>query len=123
MNGHLLSVGRVLPRLHRRHPKDDTCARGVTVAASGTQPARDRRLPPKRSKAQMKVLVTGGSGVVGESAVRELNSAGHAVRVLTRHAGRDQKWWPAGIEGWAGDVSNERSIRGAADGCDVVMHI
>ncbi len=71
----------------------------------------------------MKVLVTGGSGVIGESAVRELHRAGHTVRVLTRHAGRDQKWWPEGVEGWAGDVSNTTSIEGAADGCDVVLHI
>lgn len=71
----------------------------------------------------MKILVTGGSGVIGEAAVRELHRAGHSVRVLARHAGRDQKWWPAGVEGWAGDVSNERSIRGAAEGCDAVVHI
>lgn len=71
----------------------------------------------------MKVLVTGGSGVIGESAVLELHRGGHSVRVLTRHAGRDQKWWPEGVEGWAGDVSNTHSIEGAADGCDVVVHI
>ena len=71
----------------------------------------------------MKVLVTGGSGVVGESAVRALHRRGHAVRVLSRNAGRDQKWWPAGVEGWAGDVSDDKSVRGSADGCDVVLHI
>ncbi len=71
----------------------------------------------------MKVLVTGGSGVIGESAVRELHRAGHTVRVLTRHAGRDQKWWPEEVEGWVGDVSNTNSIEGAAEGCDVVLHI
>jgi NADH dehydrogenase len=43
--------------------------------------------------------------------------------VLTRHAGRDQKWWPHGVDGWAGDISSEKSIRGAADGCDAVVHI
>ena len=48
----------------------------------------------------MKVLVTGGSGVLGESVVRELHRAGHTVRMLSRHAGRDQKWWPDGVEGW-----------------------
>ena len=64
----------------------------------------------------MKVLVTGGTGVVGESAVRALHRRGHTVRVLSRHAGRDQKWWPTGVDGWAGDVSDERSVRGSADG-------
>jgi uncharacterized protein YbjT (DUF2867 family) len=71
----------------------------------------------------MKVLVTGGTGVIGESAVRALHRRGHTVRVLSRHAGRDQKWWPEGVDGWAGDVSDEKSVRGSASGCDVVLHI
>src|SRR5215217_9119954 len=71
----------------------------------------------------MKVLVTGGTGVVGESTVRALHRRGHAVRVLSRHAGRGEKWWPDGVDGWAGDVSDEKSIRGAARECDVVLHI
>jgi uncharacterized protein YbjT (DUF2867 family) len=71
----------------------------------------------------MKVLVTGGTGVVGESAVRALHEHGHSVRVLSRHAGRDEKWWPSGVEGWAGDVSNDKSLRGSAKGCDVVLHL
>lgn len=71
----------------------------------------------------MKVLVTGGTGIIGEAAVRALHRRGHTARVLSRHAGRDQTWWPAGIEGWAGDVSDEKSIRGASVGCDAVLHI
>ena len=71
----------------------------------------------------MKVLVTGGTGVIGEAAVRALHRRGHGVRVLSRHAGRDQAWWPDGVEGWAGDVSDEKSIEGATDGCDAVLHV
>jgi len=71
----------------------------------------------------MKVLVTGGTGVIGEAAVRALHRRGHAVRVLSRHAGRDQPWWPNGVEGWAGDISDEKSIRGAGAGCDAVLHV
>jgi uncharacterized protein YbjT (DUF2867 family) len=71
----------------------------------------------------MKVLVTGGTGVIGESAVRELHSRGHTVRVLSRHAGRDQQWWPEGVDGWAGDIAKAESIEGAAEGCDAVLHI
>lgn len=71
----------------------------------------------------MKVLVTGGTGVIGEAAVRALHRRGHRVRVLSRHAGRDQAWWPDGVEGWAGDVSEEKSIHGAADGCDAILHV
>jgi uncharacterized protein YbjT (DUF2867 family) len=71
----------------------------------------------------MKVLVTGGTGVVGESAVRTLHDRGHHVRVLTRHADREKKWWPDGVEGWQGDIGDEKSIRGAAAGCEAVLHI
>ena len=70
----------------------------------------------------MKVLVTGGTGVVGESAVRALHRRGHSVRVLSRHANAE-KGWPNGVEAWEGDVSDERSIRGAASSCDAVVHI
>ncbi len=71
----------------------------------------------------MKILVTGGTGLIGSAAVRALHCHGHTVRVLARHAGRGESRWPPGVDGWAGDVSNEESIRGVADGCDVVLHI
>ncbi|HEY6830359.1 MAG TPA: NAD-dependent epimerase/dehydratase family protein [Gemmatimonadaceae bacterium] len=71
----------------------------------------------------MKILVTGGTGVVGDSVVRMLHEHRHAVRVLTRHAGRDHPWWPSGVDGWAADVSDERTLRGSAEGCDAVVHI
>jgi len=71
----------------------------------------------------MKVMVTGGTGVIGNALVRALHRRGHSVRVLSRHAGRDEEWWPDGVEGWAGDVSNEGSIRGSAAGYDVIIHV
>lgn len=71
----------------------------------------------------MRVLVTGGTGLVGEGVVRALHGSGHAVRVVARHAGRDEVWWPNTVEGWAGDVTDADSIRGAADGCDAVLHL
>src|SRR5438045_320335 len=75
------------------------------------------------NETQMKVLVTGGTGVIGESLVRELSKRGQSVRVLSRNAGRDQAWWSANVEGWAGDVSNADTLRGSADACDVVVHV
>jgi uncharacterized protein YbjT (DUF2867 family) len=71
----------------------------------------------------MKVLVTGGTGFVGLAAVRAMHRRGHSVRVLSRNAGRGEKWWPLGVDGWAGDVSDEPSLRGSAEGCDVVLHV
>ncbi len=75
----------------------------------------------------MRVLVAGGTGVVGEAAVRALLARGHAVRLLARHADEDARAWPAaaggGVEPFAGDVTDPASIRGAADGCDAVLHL
>jgi NADH dehydrogenase len=71
----------------------------------------------------MRVLVTGGTGVVGEAAVRALVARGHEVRLLSRHADRDARAWPAGVLAHEGDVTRPESLRGAADGCDAVLHL
>ncbi|MDF1502870.1 complex I NDUFA9 subunit family protein [Roseisolibacter sp. H3M3-2] len=71
----------------------------------------------------MRVLVTGGSGVVGEAAVRALLRRGHAVRLLARGAEKEARTWPDGVEPWKGDVTDADSLRGAADGCDAVLHL
>ncbi|HUR83523.1 MAG TPA: NAD(P)H-binding protein [Thermoanaerobaculia bacterium] len=70
----------------------------------------------------MKILVTGGTGVIGEGVVPELITRGHHVRLLSRHADEDAKQWP-GIEPFEGDVADATTLRGAADGCDAVLHI
>lgn len=71
----------------------------------------------------MKVLVTGGTGVVGTATVTALVKAGHTVRLLSRHARRDARQWPAGVESRPGNVAEPETIRGAADGCDAVVHL
>jgi NADH dehydrogenase len=71
----------------------------------------------------MKVLVTGGTGVVGVGTVTALVRNGHEVRLVSRHAERDAQRWPEGVEDWPGDVADPESIRGAADGCDAVAHL
>lgn len=72
----------------------------------------------------MKVLVTGGTGVIGEGLVPALLGVGHTVRLLSRHADQDAEDWDGGrVEGWTGDVGTEGTLKGAADGCDAVIHI
>jgi len=71
----------------------------------------------------MRVLVTGGSGVVGLSVVRQLVEGGHTVRLLSRHADEDVRQFPAGVEARNGDVSDRGSITGSACGCDAVLHV
>ena len=70
----------------------------------------------------MRVLVTGGTGVVGASAVTALVQRGHHVNLFSRHATRDAERWPHSVNPIAGSVTNPKSLAGAADGCDVVLH-
>lgn len=70
----------------------------------------------------MKILVTGGTGVIGEGVIPELITRGHTVRLLSRHATDDAKQWP-GVEPFNGDVGDATTIQRSAEGCDVVLHI
>lgn len=70
----------------------------------------------------MRILVTGGTGVIGEGVIPELLARGHAVRLLSRHADEDAKQWE-GVEPFSGNVAESSTLRGAADGCDAVLHI
>jgi len=71
----------------------------------------------------MRVLVTGGTGVVGQAAVSAIVERGHTVRLLTRHAEHDAQQWPRGVEAVDGSVTDLASVRGSADGCDAVLHL
>ena len=71
----------------------------------------------------VRVLVTGGTGVVGRATVDELLARGHEVRLFSRHAQDDVQEWAHRVEAYPGDVSNEVEVRGAADGCEAVVHL
>jgi uncharacterized protein YbjT (DUF2867 family) len=71
----------------------------------------------------MKVLVTGATGFVGPSVANAIVDAGHEVRVLERKPGA---WRDAGIrcqESVQGDVTDADSLRRAANGVEVVVHL
>src|SRR5437868_10939067 len=70
----------------------------------------------------MKVLVTGGTGVVGQAAVTELLKQGHAIRLLSRTAEERAKELPAGVEPWPASLCDQNELRGCAEGCDLVVH-
>ena len=70
----------------------------------------------------MRVLVTGGTGVVGVAAVNGLLARGHPVRLLCRHADRDVAQWSRNVQPFVGDITNA-SITGSADDCDAVLHL
>ena len=70
----------------------------------------------------MKVLVTGGTGVVGRATVTELLKDGHTVRLVSRNAAEDARQWPEGVEPWPADVCDQTELRGCAEGCELVVH-
>lgn len=71
----------------------------------------------------MRVLVTGGSGVVGEGLIPHLLAHHHDVRLLTRGADVAAREWPDEVESFAADVTRPETLLNAAEGCDAVVHI
>ncbi len=76
--------------------------------------------------AGVKVLVTGGTGLVGSHAAAAIVRAGHDVRLLVRRP--DQvpvSLGPLGLEVSdivVGDVLDERAVSRAVEGCAAVVH-
>lgn len=71
----------------------------------------------------MRVLVTGGTGVIGEGVLPALLNRGHSVRLLTRHADEDARDWPERVEPFRADITTPADLRGAANDCDAIVHI
>lgn len=69
----------------------------------------------------MKILITGGTGVIGNAVVEALSERGHSLRVLSRHADDADK--TDNIEYWKASVTDPAALAGAAADCDVVLHI
>ena len=67
------------------------------------------------------VLVTGATGFVGGHLVTRLLAQGHRVRGLARRPTQAGSAPP--IDWWVGDVTRPDTLRGAAEGCDVVVHL
>lgn len=67
----------------------------------------------------MRVLVTGGTGFVGQHSVRALRKAGHTVRLLARDPARVPL---TDVEVARGDVTDAVAVAGAIAGCDAVLH-
>jgi uncharacterized protein YbjT (DUF2867 family) len=73
----------------------------------------------------MKVLVTGGTGFVGEAVVGALQERGHDVRVLARAPGSRaaERARERGAEIVRGDMTDAESLRAAVEGRDAVVHL
>jgi len=70
----------------------------------------------------VKVLLTGGTGFLGKNVAHRLAAAGHRLRFLVR-PGSVREGLPEGAEFAPGDVTDQDSVRRAAEGCQGVMHM
>lgn len=73
----------------------------------------------------MRAVVTGGTGFIGRSLVRQLRERGHAVVALVRDAGRAEGLRELGCEIVEVDMGSAAAepLRGAMDGADAVFHV
>ena len=68
------------------------------------------------------VLLTGGTGIVGNAIARELVDRGRSVRALVRSLERGRALLPDAVELVLGDVTDPVSVASALSGCDVAYH-
>ena len=71
----------------------------------------------------LKVFVTGSTGFVGRSLVRELLEKGHHVRCLVREIKKASHVLPDSAELVQGDVTQPQSLVQAVSGCETVIHL
>jgi 2-alkyl-3-oxoalkanoate reductase len=71
----------------------------------------------------MKVFVTGGTGVLGEPAIRMLRERGHAVVALAHSPRSAERLQRAGVEVIEGQLFDAALIRRATEGMDAILHL
>ncbi len=64
------------------------------------------------------ILVTGGTGRLGRHVVPLLRTAGHPVRVLTRHTTDGE----SGVDYRLGDIARDEGVEAAVEGAEIVVH-
>jgi dihydroflavonol-4-reductase len=70
----------------------------------------------------MRVLVTGGTGKIGNAVARRLVDRGDEVVALVRDVARARELLPPGIELARGDVTEPATLPGACDGIEAVFN-
>lgn len=70
----------------------------------------------------VRILVTGGTGLVGRATVEALRDRGHLVRVLARRTPGSRLDAIEGVEYRRADLADPATLHGCCDDCEVVVH-
>ncbi|HEX6687057.1 MAG TPA: NAD-dependent epimerase/dehydratase family protein [Solirubrobacterales bacterium] len=70
----------------------------------------------------MKVFVTGGTGFIGGTVVRQLRERGDDVVCLVRSPEKASKLTALGAQVLSGDLGDAEAMRNGMEGCDAVVH-
>lgn len=70
----------------------------------------------------MRILVTGGTGLLGNTILRQLTSDGHDVRALIRGEPSQMVFQGIEAEFFHADLNDLSKINSAVEGCDAVIH-
>jgi dihydroflavonol-4-reductase len=70
----------------------------------------------------VRVFVTGGTGFIGGTVVRQLRDRGDDVVCLARNPDKGRKLADLGCELVSGDLGDTEALRRGMDGCDAVVH-
>jgi dihydroflavonol-4-reductase len=70
----------------------------------------------------MKVFVTGATGFIGASLVRELLKEGYRVRALARPNSDRRNLYGLDLEICDGDLRDRKSLEEGMNGCDILFH-
>ena len=71
----------------------------------------------------MAVLVTGGTGYIGEHFVPELINRGHSVTLLVRNLEKGKNLFGEKCKYCIGDVTDKASLEGCCQNIDIVFHM
>lgn len=71
----------------------------------------------------MNILVTGGTGFIGEHFIPQLLEQGHKVRLLVRNLNKAKGLFKDTCEYFIGDVADRTSLNNCCDGIDIVYHM
>lgn len=71
----------------------------------------------------MNILITGGTGFIGEFLVPQLLEKKHSIRLLVRNLEKAQKLFGDTCEYFVSDINNEKTLKGCCEGIDIVYHM